>query len=317
MKASYFTSYGSPDLLELRDVEKPIPKADEILVLIHASAVNTGDVRVRKADPFLVRLFFGLFKPRIHILGAVFSGVIEAVGHNVKRFSIGDEVFGETGMDLGAHAQYKCLRKGHIFLKPSVLSHLEAATIPFGGRTASHFLKKAEITKGQRVLINGASGSVGTAAVQIAKSFGAEVTGICSTTNIDLVRSLGADHVIDYTVEDLTKYNIQYDVIFDTVNTLSMAHWKKLLKKNGTLLLGASGVKQMAQGVWLSFSGAKRVVSGPLNEKISHLDFLTSLVESGQYRSVIDRTYPLEQIAEAHAYVDAGHKKGNVAIRME
>jgi len=219
MKAAVYTQYGAPEVLQIEEVEKPVPKENEILLRIKSTAVNSGDWRLRKADPYAVRFFFGLRRPKIKILGSVFSGEVESIGSSVKNFKVGDLVFGHTDMSFGSYAEYNCLpATSSIALKPASISHNEAASIPFGGVTALHFIKKAEIKPGQKVLIVGASGAVGSAAVQLAKSFGANVTGVCSTSNIDLVKSIGADIVIDYTKEDFTQNGETYDVIFDTSN---------------------------------------------------------------------------------------------------
>lgn len=319
MKAIVYTKYGSPNVLQLKEVEKPEPKHNEILIRIKATAVNSGDIRLRKADPFAVRLFFGLFKPKINILGGVFSGEIESIGSEVQRFNVGDEVFGHTDMSFGTYAGYKCFpENGSIALKPTTISHQEAAVIPFGGVTALHLLKKANIQQGQKVLIFGASGAVGTAAVQLAKHFGAVVTGVCSTANIDLVKSLGADKVIDYTKEDFTKNGETYDVIFDTVNKMSISDSLQSLKIYGTLILSAAGLSEMVQGTRASITSNKKikVLTGIISHTTEDIIFLKQLIEVGQLKPVIDRTYSLGQMAEAHTYVEKGHKKGNVAIEI-
>ena len=317
MKAIVNTQYGPPEVLQLKTVEKPVPGDNEILIRILATAVNSGDLRLRRADPWAVRLFFGLTKPKRPVLGGVFSGEIEALGKNVTRFKTGDHVFGSTGMRFGAYAAYKCLPEdGTISIKPHNITHEEAATIPFGGPTALHFLKKANIRDGQKMLIYGASGAVGTAAVQLAKYFGAVVTGVCSTANMEMVKSIGADKVIDYTKEDFTANGETYDVIFETVNKLSFSNSSKSLKNEGTLILGASGLSQMLRGVWVSMTTKKRVLSGPITEKAEAVIFLKDLVEKGSFKPVVDRIYPLEQMVEAHRYAELGHKKGNVAITL-
>jgi NADPH:quinone reductase-like Zn-dependent oxidoreductase len=317
MKAAVYTKYGPPQVLQLQEAEKPFPKDNEILLRIEATAVNSGDWRLRKADPFGVRLFFGLMKPKINILGAVFSGEIESVGKDVKLFKAGDEVFGHTDMRLGAHAEYICLPEGGtLALKPDNVKHTEAAVIPFGGTTAWHFIKKAAIKPGQKVLINGASGGVGSAAIQLAKYFEASVTGVCSTANIDLVKSLGADKVIDYTKADFTKIDETYDIIFDTVNKIPFSHGIKSLNKNGVLILSAAGMSEMLQGFWTSMTTSKKVLTGVISHNAEDINFLKQLIETNKLKPVIDKTYPLEQIAEAHAYVEKGHKKGNVAITI-
>lgn len=320
MKAIVYSQYGNPDVLQLKDVEKPIPKKNEILIRIKATAVNSGDVRLRKADPFAVRLFFGLFKPKTTILGSVFSGEIEAIGSGVKQFKIGDEVFGHTDMSFGTYAEYKCfLENGSIALKPTTILHQDAAVIPFGGVTALHFLKKASIQPGQEVLIFGASGAVGSAAVQLAKHFGAIVTGVCSTANVTLVKSLGADKVIDYTKEDFTKNGEMYDVIFDSVNKMSVSDSLDSLKIYGTLILSAAGLSETLQGSWISMTNSRKikVMTGIISHKAEDIHFLKTLIESGELKPVIDKTYSLEQMIEAHIYVEKGHKKGNVAIEIK
>lgn len=296
----------------------PVPKDKEIRVHVKATAVNSGDWRLRKADPFGVRLFFGLLKPKLNILGSVFSGVVESVGKEVKRFKVGDPVFGHTDMRLGAYAEYICLSEsGTLALKPDHLTHAEAAVIPFGGVTAYHFIKKASIRPGQKVLIYGASGAVGSAAIQLARHYGAKVTGVCSTANMDLVRSLGADTVIDYSREEVLKDGDSYDVIFDTVNKISVSRSLKSLNKNGLLILSAAGLPEMLTGFWTSLTTSKKVLTGVISHSAEDIHFLKHLAEAGQLKPVIDRTYPLARTAEAHAYVEKGHKKGNVAITLE
>lgn len=319
MKAIIYKQYGTPEVLELKDVEKPIPKQNEILIRIKATAVNSGDVRLRKADPFAVRLFFGLFKPKKEILGSVFSGEIESIGSAVKRFKVGDDVFGHTDMSFGTYAQYKCFpENGSIALKTKNITHKEAAVIPFGGVTALHFLKKATIQHGQKVLVFGASGAVGSAAVQLAKHFGALVTGVCSTANVTLVKSLGADKVIDYTKEDFTINGATYDVIFDSVNKMSVSDSLDCLKIYGTLILSAAGLSETLQGTWISMTNSKKikVMTGMISHKAEDIHFLKTLIESGKLKPVIDKTYSLEQMVDAHTYVEKGHKKGNVAIEI-
>jgi NADPH:quinone reductase-like Zn-dependent oxidoreductase len=317
MKAAVYFQYGPPEVLRIAEVEKPVPGKKEILVRIKATAVNSGDWRLRKADPFAVRFVFGWLKPSIKILGSVFSGVVEHVGEEVKGFKAGDLVFGHTDMRLGSYAEYICLpEKASIALKPASISHKEAAVIPFGGVTALYFLKKARIQPGQKVLVAGASGAVGNAAVQLAKSFGAVVTGVCSTSNIALVKSVGADKVIDYTQEDFNKNGETYDVIFDAVKAIPVFRSLKSLNKKGILILSAAGMPEMLKGFWISMTSSKKVITGVISHKAADIIFLKELIENNQYKPVIDRTYPLEQIAEAHAYAEKGHKKGNVAIEV-
>jgi len=317
MKAIIYKNYGAPEVLQLKEVNKPIPKDNEILIRIFATAANSGDVRLRKADPWAVRLFFGLTKPRINILGGFLSGEIEAAGKNVTKFKAGDKVFGATGMGFGAYAEYKCLPEdGILAIKPNNISHAQAATISFGGTAALYFLRKANIKSGQKVLIYGASGAVGTAAVQLANYYGAEVTGVCSASNAALVKSLGADKVIDYTKGDFTKNGEKYDVIFVTVDKLSFSKSIKSLKKQGTLILGATGLSQTLKGVLTSLIGKQKVLSGLISQKANDIIFLKELIEKGDYKPVVDRSYPLKEMAAAHRYVEQGHKRGNVAITL-
>ncbi|MFO7526138.1 MAG: NAD(P)-dependent alcohol dehydrogenase [Ignavibacteriaceae bacterium] len=317
MKAVVYTEYGSPDVLKLNDVEKPEPNDNEVLIKIKATAVNSGDWRLRKADPFMVRLFFGLFKPKKNILGIVLSGVIEQTAKNVTRFKAGDQVFGLSDISLGTYAEYICLPEtSALTLKPDNISHGEAAAIPFGGHTALHFLRKADIKSGQSVLVYGASGAVGTAVVQLAKYYGAVVTAVCSTANVEMVKSLGADKVIDYTKKNVTDINDTFDTIFETVNKVPVSEIKKLLKKNGTLILGSAMIKEMLQGALVSLFGNAKVLMGEASVTADDMNFIKDLTASGKLKPVIDRTYLLEQIVEAHTYVEAGHKKGNVVITL-
>ncbi len=317
MKAAVYNQYGAPQVLQLKEVAKPAPTENEILIRIKATAVNSGDVRLRKADPFAVRFFFGLLKPKINTLGSVFSGEVESVGSKVSLFKAGDQVFGHTDMRFGAYAEYICVdQSGSLAIKPAAISHKEAAAIPFGGVTALHFLKKAMVQANQKVIIVGASGAVGSAAVQLAKSYGAVVTAVCSTGNADLVKGLGADKVIDYTKEDFTQNGEKYDLIFDTVNTISVTRAAKSLTPKGTMILSAAGMTEMLQGFWLNVSGGRKVLTGVISHKAEDIQFLKKLIETKKFKPVIDRSFPLAKIADAHAYVEKGHKKGNVALEV-
>lgn len=328
MKAIVHEKYGPPEVLQLKEVEKPSPKDNEVLIRINATTATTGDVNARGfvfVPPGLrlvARLMFGLRKPRKAILGTEFAGEIEAKGKNVRLFREGDQVFGIDGKGLGAYAEYKCLaEEGVLAARPASMTYEEAAAAPNGALTALYFLRdKGNIQPGQKVLVNGASGSVGTAAVQIAKSFGAEVTGVCSTRNLELVRSLGADKVIDYTKEDFTLSGETYDLILDTVaGATSFSDCRNSLEQNGIYLAVAGGPKELLQMLWTSVRGRKKVIfgGGYACERKENLLFIKELIEAGKLKSVIDRSYPLEQMAEAHRHVDKGHKKGNVVITVE
>jgi len=320
MKAITYSKYGSPDVLQLKEVAKPIPKDNEVLIKIYATSVTSGDCRMRKADPFAVRFLNGITRPtKITILGNELAGEIEGVGKDVEMFRIGDQVFGQAGLSLGANAEYICLAEdGTLTIKPANVTYEEAATIPFGGNTALHFLRKGNIRSGQKILIYGASGSLGTAAIQLAKYFGVEVTGVSSTSNLELVKSLGADKVIDYTIEDFTKNGQTYDIIFDTIGKSPFSGCVKSLKQKGIYLRAVHmTVPSIVRGLWTSITSSKKVIGGVATERKENLVFLKELIEAGKLKSVIDKCYPFEQIAEAHKYVDQGHKKGNVAIIVQ
>ena len=324
MKAIVYHEYGSPDVLRLEEVTKPVPKDDEVLIKVHATSVTTGDCNARgfvfvpRGFGLISRLMFGYRKPRKTILGVEVAGEIEAVGKDVKLFRKGDQVFGIDGVRLGAYAEYKCMpEEGGLTTKPANLTQAEAAAIPNGALTALTFLKKmANVQPGQKILIIGASGSVGSAAVQIAKYLGAEVTGVCSTANVKLVKTLGADRVIDYTQEDFTKGGQTYDIIFDTVGKTSFSKCKNALNPQGCYLAGTGGLPVFGQMLWTSIKGGKKVLAGMSSERREDLVFIKELVEADKLKPVIDRRYPLEQTAEAHRYVDQGHKKGNVVITV-
>lgn len=320
MRAAVCHRYGAPDVLELVDVPKPVPNDHEVLIVARATTVTSGDWRVRSRNVprgfgTISRLVLGWSAPRQPILGTEVAGVIEAVGKAVTRFKVGDEVFAFSGIGMGCHAEYKCMRAdGPLAKKPANLSFEEAAALSFGGATALHFLGKANIQRGESVLINGASGGVGSAAVQLAKHFGAHVTGVCSTANIELVRSIGADEVIDYTRESFAASGKTYDVIVDTVGTAPYSSCKAALKANGRLLLVLADLPAMLEGAWASMTSKQKVIAGPAPERVEDLLFLAKLAEAGEFKPVIDRTFPFEQIADAHRLVDSGRKKGNVIV---
>jgi NADPH:quinone reductase-like Zn-dependent oxidoreductase len=320
VKAIVATKYGPPDVLQLQEVEKPTPKDNEVLIRVHATTVTSGDVWIRSstfASWFWLpgRIMYGLRGPRKTIPGNELAGQIESVGVNVTRFRKGDQVFGivwETSFG-GANAEYKCLPEDNVAIKPTNMSYEEAAAVPIGGLTALHLLRKGDIQHGQKVLIYGASGSVGTFAVQLAKYFGAEVTGVCSTANIEMVTHLGADSVIDYTKEDFTTSDQAYDVIFDTVRKTSFWRCSNSLKQRGVYI---TVDWPLLTALWTSIADSRRVVFG-IAKSIEDLSFLRELIEAEDLRSVIDRRYPLEETAEAHRYVEKGHKKGNVVLTVQ
>jgi len=322
MKAVVCTKYGPPEVLQLREVEKPTPRDNEVLIRIYATTVFAGDCELRslKFPPMLqllMRIGFGIRGPRKKILGQELAGEIEAVGIDVKRFKKGDQVFGTPGFGLGAYAEYKCLpEEGTVAIKPANMTYEEAAAVPVGGLEALHYLRKGNIRSGQKVLINGAGGSIGTFAVQLARYFGAEVTGVDSTGKLDMLRSIGADQVIDYTKEDFTKSGETYDVIFDVVGKSSFSHSIQSLKENGIYLSANPGVSKMLRGSRTSKIGSKKAIFGGTIYRTEDLVFLKELIEAGNIKSVIDRRYPLSETAEAHRYVEKGHKKGHVVITV-
>ncbi|MFE4238829.1 NAD(P)-dependent alcohol dehydrogenase [Peribacillus butanolivorans] len=323
MKAIVYTKYGPPDVLQLKEVKKPTPKENEILVKVKATTVTVADIRSRSFTvPLSVwlpaRITLGFRRPKKSILGLELSGEVESVGKDVKQFKEGDQVFAASQIGYGAYAEYKCLpENGPVSIKPNNLSFEEAAAIPIGARTALFYLRKANIKSGQKVLVYGASGSVGSYAVQIAKYFGADVTGVCSTTNLELVKSLGADQVIDYAREDFSSKGETYDVIFEAVDKSSYSACMKSLKKDGTYInvtVPLPGVRML----WTKLTSNRKLILGQNSPENSEaLNFLKELVETGKLKVVIDRYYAFEEIVEAHRYVEKGHKKGNVVITVE
>ena len=326
MKAVVCDKYGPPEVLMLKEVDKPVPRDNEVLVKVHATTVNAADCNVRglvyipTGLGFLAKLMLGFKKPKISILGSVLAGEIKAVGKDVKSFKPGDQVFG-TGAEMGAYAEYACRpEEGALAIKPGNITYEQAATVPYGALTALYFLRdKGRIKSGQKVLVKGASGGVGAFAVQLAKYFGAEVTGVCSTANLEFVRSLGADKVIDYTKEDFTQNGEKWDIIFDiVVGKTSFSRYKNSLNPRGYYLAVAGGLKDMIQMILTSMTGGRKVIfgGGAACEKKENLVFLKELIEEGKLKAIVDKSYPLEQIADAHRYVEAGHKKGNIAVRV-
>ncbi|MEZ5038857.1 MAG: NAD(P)-dependent alcohol dehydrogenase [Saprospiraceae bacterium] len=322
MKAILFTRYGSPDVLKLAVVEKPVPKEDEVLIKIHATTVTAGDCELRafKIAPLFwlpVRLMFGIWKPRVKILGQEFAGEVVEVGNAVTNFKKGDPVFGATGIKLGAYAEYKCqLSTRRIALKPSNMRFEEAATIPTGGLNALYFIEKANIQPGEKVLINGAGGSIGTYAVQLAKLQGAEVTAVDSQRKLDMLRSIGADHVIDYTQVDFTQNGQHYDVIIDVAGKCAYTNTVKSLTENGRYIQTNPSLSLMLRGLWTAWTSRKKVLTGFAGEDTKDLETLKDLIEAGKLKAVIDKRYPLDETAEAHRYVEKGFKTGHLVIQV-
>ena len=321
MKSVFATRYGGPEVLEIRDTSKPSPKKNEVLVKIHAAVVTATDNTARLGKPFISRLFTGLFKPK-YIPGDLLSGIVEAAGSAVKAFKPGDIVFGFTDTTWGTHAEYRCLSEGHLVPKPETISHGEAASICDGGLTALPFLRdNGQIKKGMNILIIGAAGAVGTAAVQVAKHFGSTVTAVCSASNNDLVRELGADRTIDYTAEDYTRQDIQYDIVFDAVGKSRYTACKKILTSTGRYLTTVPTPGILFHMLATKLFSKKRAIMAATGlrkpaVKIRDLAYLKKMIAAGEYRSVVDRTYQLSEIVEAHRYVAAGHKKGNVVLEI-
>ena len=322
MKAIVCTKWGPPEVLQFKEVPKPIPKDNEILIKIHATTVTAGDCEMRRLEfplwlQLLARAGFGFRGPRKEIIGQELAGEIEEVGKDVKLFKKGDKVFGSPGFHFGTYAEYDCLpEKAVVAIKPTNMTYEEAACVPLGGLEALHFLRKANIESGEKVLINGAGGSIGTAGIQLAKYYGAFVSAVDSTGKLDMLRSIGADSVIDYTKEDFTKNGQTYDVIFDIVGKSSFSDSIASLNENGRYLLANPKLSHKVRGQQVSRKGGKKVISDYTFQKPEDLIFLKELIEAGKIRSVIDRSYPLEQIPEAHRYVEAGGKKGNVVITV-
>ena len=330
MKAIVYTEYGSPDVLHLTEVAKPAPKDNEVLIRIHATPVNFGDLLARNFKsvtprqfnmPFFfwlpARLAFGFRKPKKNILGSEFAGEVEAVGAAVTRFKPGDQVFGYRGQSMGAYAEYLCMPEdGVLAIKPANMTYAEAAAVPYGALTALSLLRKVNVQSGQQVLINGASGGIGSAAVQLAKYFGAEVTGVCGTPRLEFVKALGADKVIDYTQQDFTRNGATYDLIFDILGKSSLARGKRSLRPNGRYLFASFKLKQLVQMLWTKIAGNQKVICALSTEKAKDLTFIKELIEAGKYKAIIDKRYPLAQTAEAHRYVESGQKQGSVVICM-
>ena len=328
MKAIVWTKYGSPDGLQLQEVEKPVPKDDQILVKIHATTITAGDCEMRRLElplmlSFPVRLYAGFLKPkRIPILGQELAGEVEEVGANVSSYQVGDQVFGTTGFGFGAYAEYICLPEepddvqGTLAPKPTKLTYEEAAAVPTAGFEALHFMRRANIQSGKKVLIVGSGGSIGTFSIQLARHFGAEVTGVDSTEKMDMLRSIGANHVIDYTRDDYTRNSETYDLIIDVVGRLGVARRLKLLKPDGYYFLAYAGFSHILLSIWTSMTSNKKFKIESASQKKEDLIFLKELLEAGKLKSIIDRSFPLEQVPKAHKYVEAGGKKGNVVITI-
>ncbi len=330
MKAIVYTEYGPPEVLRVKEVPLPKPKEGEVLIKICATPVNFGDLMARNfgnvsardftmplALYFPARLYFGYSRPKRGILGSEFSGDIVSVGKGVERFKVGDAVFGYRGQAMGAYAEYLCMpESGTLTLKPSNKSYIEAATVPYGAITALNLLRKGDIKKGDQVLINGASGSIGSHVVQLAKHYGAEVTGVCSTPRVEWVRAMGADRVIDYTREDFTENKQAYDLIFDVLGKSSFDRCKSSLKSNGRYLLASFKSRQLWQMLMTKLAGDKKVICALATDKIEDLEHIKELAEANVFTTVIDKTFSMDQVADAHRYIESGLKKGNVVIRL-
>lgn len=322
MKAIVSAKYGSPDVLHLAEVKKPIPAEDEVLIRVHAATVTAGDCETRGFKFSLLlwiplRIVLGILKPRNPILGQEFAGEVESVGDKVDKFEKGDQVYAPTLINFGAYAEYICMPVSCAMSgKPVNMSFEEAATVPTGGLNALHILRKGNVQRGEKILINGAGGSIGTYCVQIAKYFGAEVTAVDSAAKLDMLRTIGADFVIDYTQEDFTKRNNSYDLIVDVIGSSSFSRSIRRLNENGRYLLASPTLLKMIRGLFVSKKDKKKVMSAIANYQSEDLAFLRDLIERGLVKSVVDRSYPLEKTVEAHKYVETGNKKGNVVIRV-
>jgi NADPH:quinone reductase-like Zn-dependent oxidoreductase len=331
LKAAKYKEYGSPDVLEFEEVEKPTPKDNQVLIKIHATSVTYGDVMVRNMSNFSysdfnmpapllfpTRIFFGLSKPKIRILGAELSGEVESVGKAVKKFKAGDRVFGYRGQNLGAYAEYVCMPDdGCLAKKPANMSYEEAAVVPYGAIMALGILRKVDIQPGQKILIVGASGGIGSAALQLVKNhFGAEVTGVCGTARVEMVKSLGADHVVDYTQEDFTKNGETYDLIIDILGKTSYSHCKNSLTENGRVLYASFKTGKLLHALWTKVTGSRKVICAFGSEKQEDLVQVKELIDEGKIKAAIDKSFSLEQAAEAHAYYEGGNRKGHIAITV-
>jgi len=330
MKAVILTKYGPPEVLQIVEISKPIPKDNEILIKIFATPVNFADLLIRNFKSisprkfnmpfifwFIGKMYFGFSKPRVRILGSEFAGKIELIGKNVKGFKIGDQVFGYCGPDMGANAEYLCIKgNGIVTLKPENMTYAEASAVPYGAIMALNLIRKIKIQPQQKVLVIGASGGIGPAVVQLAKYYGAQVTGVCGTPRLEFVKYLGADRVVDYTKEDYTNSGETYDFIVDILGRSSFAACKRVLANKGRCLYVSFKMKQIFQMLWTTMLSDKKVICVLSNEKPEDLIFIKELIESGKFKTAIDKCFPLEQAAEAHRYVIQGHKKGNVVISV-
>ena len=331
MKASVYTEYGPPEVLQIKEVEKPVPKDNEILIRIHATSVNYGDLIARNfknvsmnefnmPGPLWlpVRFYFGFNKPKVNILGAELSGQVETVGKDVTRFRKGDQVFGYPGQSMGAYAEYLCMDENAcVAAKPEKMSYEEAAVVPYGALMAFGLLRKMDLQPGQKVLVLGASGGIGSAAVQLAKNlYGTEVTGVCSTPRIEFVKALGADHVVDYTREDFTQNGETYDLILDILGRGGFARIKNSLKSNGRYLLASFKMKPLLRMLWTAFFSDRKVICALSSDTVEDLIKIKELIEAGKIKAIIDKIFTLEEAGQAHRYVEDGHKKGHIAIRV-